>query len=153
MEATLTPRCTTSHRRHHEHQARQFPKYDTSLCRLHRVGVTNSPVRMHREQLPPAAHSSLQINLLQTPDGADRTPALKQKNLPPPARSSRPHVMLPCWLFSSVSSTFRWIVRARQTCQGETMLMSTTIDQKWILHFPVPCRASSHRSRVGDARN
>lgn len=103
MEATLTPRCTTSHRHRHGHQARQLPllKYDTSSVGYTELaGRARSPVHtVCTGRNSPQRHiSSLQINVLQTTDGADRTLARKQSALPPPARSSRPHVMLPCWL-------------------------------------------------------
>ena len=103
---------------------------------------------------PPSAQrhiSSLQINVLQTTDGADRTLARKQSALPPPARSSRPHVMLPCWIVLrcwsvGVVSLFCWICTARHdtTVKTRLVLMSTTIDRKWKLHVPVPREEFHH---------
>lgn len=124
------------------------------VCRLHRVSRTSSlarPYSLHREALPQRHISSLQINVLQTTDGADRTLARKQSALPPPARSSRPHVMLPCWIVLrcwsvGVVSLFCWICTARHdtTVKTRLVLMSTTIDRKWKLHVPVPRKGFHH---------
>lgn len=157
MEATPMPCCTTSHRHHHDPRARQLPKYDTLFCRLHRVGARSSPVPMHREVLPPAAHSSLQINFAADNRWSrwDTSPEAKGPASTGTIVTTACHasllLVLRCWPVGVVSLSL--ILRAQQTCQGETVLMSTTIDRKWMLHFPVPCRRQSHRWEVGHARN